>query len=98
MTTVIAAPTSINAAALTMIEATTAPVPEAKMNGKTGTIAPSAKRKNDVAAATQAEPPSSSGLIPSSSRASVSTAWASSPPTIDFDMSRACSAVRPLAW
>ena len=94
----IAAPTTIRASELTTIEATTAPRPDAKKNGESGTIAPRANRKNDVSAATQAEPPSSSGSMPSSSRASVSTARPISPPVIDFAMSRACSAVRPLAW
>jgi hypothetical protein len=57
-----------------MIDATTAGKPDAKMNGETGTIAPSANRQKEVIAATQADPPSSSGSMPSSSRASVSTA------------------------
>ena len=44
VTTVIAAPTSIKATALTAIEATTAPIPDAKMKGESGTIAPRANR------------------------------------------------------
>jgi len=45
VTTVIAAPTSIRATALTAIEAATAPMPEATMNGDSGTIAPERKKE-----------------------------------------------------
>src|SRR5450759_2459235 len=78
-----ATPTAIKATALRTIEAATAGNPLATMKGATGTIAPSAKRQNEVPAATQAEPPRASGSIPSSSRARVSTARPTSPPMIE---------------
>ena len=90
VTIVMATPTAIKATALRTIEATTAGNPLATMKGATGTIAPSAKRQNDVPAATQAEPPRASGSIPSSSRASVSTARPTSPPMIERAVARDC--------
>ncbi|MPM51540.1 hypothetical protein SDC9_98289 [bioreactor metagenome] len=51
-----------------------AAVPSRKKKGKTGNIAPIENKKKDVKAASHAEPPSSSGSIPSSSRARVSRA------------------------
>ena len=46
-------------------------VPLRKIKGKTGIIAPRANKKNEAMAASQAEPPNSSGSMPSSSRLSV---------------------------
>ena len=55
-----------------------AAVPERKTKGRTGTVAPSVNGTNEATAATAAEPPSSSGSIPSSSRAMASSAVSSS--------------------
>lgn len=52
----------------------TAAVRLRKKQGTTGTIAPMARRANDVVAATMGDPPSLSGSISSSSRANVSSA------------------------
>src|SRR5690348_14733526 len=49
-------------------------VPDQKKYGATGKIAPAAKSANDVTVAVHGEPPSSCGSMPSSSRASVSSA------------------------
>ena len=50
----------------------------AKNIGNAGIIAPSKNTRNDAVAAPMAEPPKSSGLMPSSSRARVSSAEAGS--------------------
>ena len=46
--------------------------PDVKMNGTTGTMPPTANNAKEVPAATQADPPSSPGSAPSSSRTRVS--------------------------
>jgi hypothetical protein len=67
---VIAAPIANSATPLSARLARIAALTRASMNGKIGIIAPSANRKNDATAASRAEPPSSCGSRPSSSRAS----------------------------
>ncbi len=52
----------------------TAVMPLRRKNGSTGMMAPIEKSRNEVIAASQAEPPSSAGSMPSSSRESVSSA------------------------
>ena len=91
------APRRARATPLAARLATTAVVPVRKKNGATGKIAPAAKRTKDETAAVQAEPPSSSGSMPSSSRASVSTAALPSLRRRSA-MARAWSSLRPLAW
>ena len=63
-----------SAAPLTITLTMTAELPLSRANGAIGMIAPRANRKNEVIAASQAEPPSSCGSMPSSSRESVSSA------------------------
>src|SRR5882757_9769481 len=70
----VTAPVANNARALTTTLAITALWPCSTKNGTTGNIAPIMNTKNEDAAADQAEPPSSCGLTPISSRTSVSSA------------------------
>ena len=74
MKSVITAPSRKSPTALKPMLMNTAVMPLAKMKGATGRMAPAANKKNDVMAASHAEPPSSLGSMPSSSRASVSSA------------------------
>ena len=71
---VITAPMAKSIAELAITLRATAAVPEKRTNGMTGTIAPIVKSEKDVTAACHADPPSDSGSIPNSSRASVSSA------------------------
>jgi hypothetical protein len=97
VSSVIPAPIRNSATALTERLAITALDPVRKKNGASGRMAPSANRTNDVTAASHADPPSSCGSIPSSSRASVSSAF--SRLAISRRASaRACSSGSPFAW
>src|SRR5207237_6674206 len=72
----VAAPIRKRTAPLSARLVSTADDPVLKKKGATGKIAPAANRKNDAAAAVHGEPPRSLGSMPSSSRASVSSAVA----------------------
>src|SRR5207245_2859933 len=67
---VIAAPIPKSASPLMAPLDATAAFPRVTRNGRIGTTAPTLKSRNDDAAASPADPPSSLGSIPSSSRAS----------------------------
>src|SRR6185312_1348111 len=89
------APTPNSASAVSNPVIVSALARAAKMNGSKGIPAPTANDRNDDTAACQGDP-SSSGLSPSSSRASVSSAWSGSA-TRRFASRRASPGARPFA-
>lgn len=92
-----AAPIPKSAATLSMTLTATAASPEKRANGTMGIEAPTAKSPKEYAAAPHAEPPSSSGSMPSSSLARVSSAVPRSE-TILAARARAWASGRPFAW
>src|ERR1019366_8495232 len=90
------APTAKSASAVSAALIGNARAPAPKMKGSSGIAAPMAKESNDDTAAPHGEP-SSSGLRPSSSRASVSSACSGSE-TSCLATRLASTSLRPFAW